>query len=97
MAKHTPGKWVWVSVEGGWDGVAEAANRNSVICVLKLNNPENARLIAAAPTQHEEMVRFLPIIERAESDPELWTRLTAGTGIATANGYRAAIAKATEA
>ena len=54
----------------------------------------NARLIAAAPTQHEEMLRFLPIIERAEADPELWGRLTAGTGIATANGYRAAIKKA---
>lgn len=55
----------------------------------------NARLIAAAPTQHEEMVRFLPIIERAEADPELWAKLTAGTGIATANAYRAAIARAT--
>lgn len=54
----------------------------------------NARLIAAAPTQNEEMLRYLPIIERAEADPELWQRLTEGTGIATANGYRAAIAKA---
>lgn len=57
-------------------------------------NPADARLIAAAPTQHEEMLRYLPIIERAEADPELWARLTDGTGIATANGYRAAIAKA---
>ena len=55
----------------------------------------NARLIAAAPAQHEEMLRYLPIIERAEADPELWEKLAAGTGIATANGYRAAIAKAT--
>ena len=47
--KHTPGPWVSVSVEGGWDGVAEAANRNSTICTLSLNNPDNARLIAAAP------------------------------------------------
>lgn len=56
---------------------------------------DDARLIAAAPTQHEELVRFLPIIERAEADPELWARLTEGTGIATANAYRAAIQKAT--
>ncbi len=54
-----------------------------------------ARLISAAPTQYEEMLRYLPIIERAEADTELWERLTDGTGIATANGYRAAIAKAT--
>lgn len=48
-SKHTPGKWVHVAVEGGWDGVAEAENRDSLICVLKHNNPANARLIAAAP------------------------------------------------
>ena len=55
----------------------------------------NARLIAAAPEQHAEMLRYLPVLERAEADPELWERLTAGLGIATLNGYRAAIAKAT--
>lgn len=55
----------------------------------------NARLIAAAPVQHEEMLRFLLVLERAEADPELWARLTEGTGIATANAYRAAIAEAT--
>ena len=65
--------------------------------IPKSQRKANARLIAAAPTQHEEMLRFLPIIERAEADPELWGRLTAGTGIATANGYRAAIKKATGA
>lgn len=51
----------------------------------------NARLIAAAPTQNEEMRRYLPILERAEADPEIWTRLTEGTGIATLNGYRSAL------
>ena len=54
----------------------------------------NARLIAAAPEQHAEMLRYLPVLERAEAEPELWERLTAGLGIATLNGYRAAIAKA---
>ncbi len=55
----------------------------------------NARLITAAPDQHEEMVRHLTILERLEADPELWARMTKGTGIATLNAYRAAIAKAT--
>ncbi len=48
-SKHTPGPWIPVAVEGGWDGVAENENRNSVICALRLNNPANARLIATAP------------------------------------------------
>ena len=39
-----------------------------------------------------EMRRYLPVIERAEQVPGLWGELTAGTGIATANGYRAALA-----
>lgn len=55
----------------------------------------NASLITAAPDQHEEMVRHLTILERLEADPELWARMTKGTGIATLNAYRAAIAKAT--
>lgn len=46
---HTPGPWVPISVTGGWDGVAENANRNSIICNLSLNNPDNMYLIAAAP------------------------------------------------
>lgn len=41
-----------------------------------------------------EMERYLPVIERAESEPETWARLTNGTGLATANGYRAAIRRA---
>jgi hypothetical protein len=40
-----------------------------------------------------EMIRYLPVIEEAESNPEIWNKLTKGTGIATANGYRAAIKK----
>jgi hypothetical protein len=38
-----------------------------------------------------EMKRYLPVLERAEADPELWQRLTQGTGIATLNGYRNAL------
>jgi hypothetical protein len=44
-----------------------------------------------------EMRRFLPLIERLEANPSLWVDLTSGLGIATANGYRAAITKAMEA
>ena len=35
-----------------------------------------------------EMRRYLPLLERAEADSAVWDRLTAGTGIATLNGYR---------
>jgi hypothetical protein len=44
----TPGPWRHVSVDGGWDGVAEPGG--AVICRLALNEPANARLMAAAPT-----------------------------------------------
>jgi hypothetical protein len=59
-------------------------------------NEANMALIAATLTQHAELLRYLPVLERAEADTELWERLTAGTGIATLSGYRAAIAKATQ-
>lgn len=51
-------------------------------------------LIAAARLQHQEMQRYLPVLERAEADPALWDSLTAGLGIATLAGYRHAIATA---
>jgi hypothetical protein len=41
-----------------------------------------------------EMKRFLTVIERAEAEPGTWERLTAGTGIATANAYRAILSRA---
>ena len=93
MSGHTP----WIT-GGDSDPTAIlcSENYNQIAAVNDALDGWNghAHLIAAAPTQHEEMLRFLPIIERAEADPELWGRLTAGTGIATANGYRAAIKKA---
>lgn len=61
MSKHTPGPWVHVAVHGGWDGVAEVANRKSIICALGLNNSANARLIAAAP-------ELLAMLERIRDD-----------------------------
>lgn len=110
MSKHTRGPWevshgghgsphgfvideYYVLNRTVADDVAIAGD--IVDPATQMPSEANARLIAAAPTQHEEMLRYLPIIERAEADAELWERLTEGTGIATANGYRAAIAKAT--
>lgn len=100
MGGFTPGPWksncflvVATSRPGGLHGGQEICHTGGG----RTNGDEaeaNAALIAAAPTQHEEMVRYLPILERAEADPEIWNKLTAGTGIATANGYRHAINQA---
>lgn len=91
--KHTPGPWVQVSVTGGWDGVAEAANRKSHICALKLNNPANARLISAAP----ELLEALESIMHFADGFDCY-RTTTPLGKAL-DGWleagRAAIAKAT--
>lgn len=42
-----------------------------------------------------EMRRYLPVLERLERDPEAWVKF-AGAGLATVNGYRAALSKATQ-
>ena len=106
--KHTTGPWIVreekqtnkikfvIESEATTIGCAWGSTNSMVYDIPGVQTGEaNARLIAAAPTQHKEMLRFLPILERAESDPELWARITEGLGIATLNGYRAAIAKAT--
>lgn len=53
---------------------------------------------AALQASHDrllrEMTRFATVIERANGEPLLWIRLTDGTGIATPNAYRQAIAAA---
>lgn len=64
-SKHTPGPWIPVAVEGGWDGVAENENRNSVICALRLNNPANARLIASAPEMLSSLISSRAVLARA--------------------------------
>jgi hypothetical protein len=43
-----------------------------------------------------EMQRHLPVLEELERTISWWDCLTQGTGIATLNGYRNAIKKATE-
>ena len=67
----------------------KAANRDLIVIAVN----SHATLTAERDQLLAEMVRYLPVIERAEQDPELWARLTVGTGIATANGYREAIRK----
>lgn len=42
----------------------------------------------------KEIQRYLPILEELEKYPWLWEHFTKGTGIATLNGYRAAITEA---
>ena len=102
--KHTPGPWL--KADGDFVYALHQFNGRTVNRFsasidhypsqggTKEEGEANAHLIAAAPDQHQEMRRYLPVLERAESDPELWARLTEGLGIATLNGYRAAIAKA---
>lgn len=102
---HTPGPWCAVANESYWE-VRTADDFGSVAdtCASSASAPNygrswalgeaNARLIAASPDLYAEMKRFLPVLEAAEADPETWIRLTAGLGIATANGFRAAISKA---
>lgn len=51
----------------------------------------NACLTANAPKLLNEVERYLPILEKLESNPTLWSDLTAGTGIATLNGLKHAI------
>jgi hypothetical protein len=53
----------------------------------------NARLIVAALSMLAEMQRYQSVLERL-SDSPYWQEMTSGLGIATLNGYRAAIAKA---
>lgn len=39
----------------------------------------------------KEMRRYLPILERVEANAAIWDSYTKGTGVATVNGYRAAL------
>lgn len=60
----TPEPWQHVSVEGGWDGVAEAANpRGVAICRLVLNHPDNATFIAHAPTDIDALLTRVAELE----------------------------------
>ena len=56
----------------------------------------DAQVIAAAPDMLAEMRMFMPVLERLAASP-MWSDFTIGTGVATINAFRAAIAKATGA
>lgn len=101
--KHTPGEWYQQ------DTTVYALNDNScnrfqalVSSGFQDTNTRtdqteiaaNVTLIAAAPTMLKEMGRYLPILQRAEANPELWEQLTEGLGIATTNGYYEALNRA---
>jgi hypothetical protein len=101
LAGHTPGPWrASIDLRTGAFTI-EDDNRIAVLCSRAdwdhraAESAANARLIAAAPDLLSEMKRYLPLLERLEAEPALWERLTVSLGIATLNGYRAAIAKAT--
>ena len=53
--------------------------------------PTYAELQAEIAQLRSEMLRYLPVINKAEHYLHTWDFLTEGTGIATANGYRAAL------
>lgn len=100
--KHTPGPWAVFShgfkKTGAYIKRKGAGFAEGAVAIIPRSTVKpfeaNAKLIAAAPSLLAEMERYLLILERAEAIPETWNLLTVGTGIATANGYRAAIKKA---
>lgn len=58
---------------------------------MSADMPTYAELQAEIAQLRSEMLRYLPLIEKAERWSSTWAFLTEGTGIATANGYRAAL------
>lgn len=57
---------------------------------------DRAKLLELVRQTAKEMERYRFLVEWVEKDPVLWHHLTQGTGIATANGYRHAIARCKE-
>jgi hypothetical protein len=94
MYKHTQGPWKVFETPNDPDFTHEIAGIASVYAASG-KSEGNARLISAAPELLSELQRYLPVIEYLESKPELWGEVAYPLGIATANGYRHAIAKAT--
>lgn len=50
----TPRPWRWVSVDGGWDGIAGPGGE--IIARLSYNNPDNADLIVRAVNAHDDLL-----------------------------------------
>lgn len=58
---------------------------------MSADMPTYAELQAENMRLRSEMLRYLPVINKAEQYRHTWDFLTEGTGIATANGYRDAL------
>lgn len=58
---------------------------------MSADMPTYAELQAEIDQLRSAMHTYLPLINRAEQYHHTWAFLTEGTGIATANGYRAAL------
>jgi hypothetical protein len=100
MSLDDNGSWVHIAyvtkLQEQIERLKEAADR-----IIELEE-ENAKILIGAYGLREqqqqeierlrrEMRRHLEILERAERDRFLWDRLATGTGVATLNGYRAAL------
>jgi hypothetical protein len=98
--KHTVGPWHWDDdgnlLDQNGDYILQAdAQEPTCFGAIIAAKPEDRALISAAPELLKEMKRFLSVIEYVEkSYVSVWSAATKGSGIATANAYRAAIAKA---
>jgi hypothetical protein len=69
------------------DGWGEDVERKDIARLVELLRPMEQQI----ERLRREMRRHLEILERAERDRFLWDRLATGTGVATLNGYRAAL------
>jgi hypothetical protein len=93
----------WTFVDTGGNQYVTSTKRT--VCALAGVYPRDAdlsfiaharedipALLSALKTMRAEMQRYQPILERAYMVPSEWESLAHGTGIATLNGYRAALA-----
>lgn len=92
MSRHTPGPW---ETDGFWvDTVPGREDMQTNFGAPGITDEEieaNAYLIAAAPDLLRELRHLVALLEPLEDDGTL-----AVPGLATLNGARAAIARATE-
>jgi hypothetical protein len=91
-ARHTPGEW---QLTGRYGTMVQSADQKYIADVFyrSPDDPEakaNAKLIAASPDLYRELERLVCLIEPLEHEGGLDI-----PGLATLNGARAAIAKAT--
>jgi hypothetical protein len=99
---HTSGPWQrsdadkWTIINSG--GVIICKMQPWEVIRGRIKDNADADLVADAPKLlaerdrlRKEMARYLPILESLEEEPDAWELFSEGTGIATLNGYRAAL------